>query len=96
MENYNINNLISIFDNITMISISNNLFIKDKVKKKIDLIKRLSTTDINILNYNNKKKEELFNYLDSINIKFTIIKKNYNTFSNLIDFFYFFTFSIFY
>ena len=34
MENYNINNLISIFDNITMISISNNLFIKDKVKKK--------------------------------------------------------------
>ena len=34
MENYTINNLISIFDNITMISISNNLFIKDKVKKK--------------------------------------------------------------
>ena len=65
-EEYNTNNLISIFDDITMISISNNLFIKDKVKKKIDLIKRLSTTDIDILNYNNKKKEGLFNYLNSI------------------------------
>ena len=61
-------NLISIFDDITMISINNNLFIKDKVKKKIDLIKRLSNTDIDILNYNNKKKEGLFNYLNSYNI----------------------------
>ena len=85
MENYNINNLISIFDNITMISISNNLFIKDKVKKKIDLIKRLSNTDINILNYNNKKKEGLFNYLNSINTKFTTIKKNYNHLNNNLN-----------
>jgi hypothetical protein len=85
MENYNINNLISIFDNITMISISNNLFIKDKVKKKIDLIKRLSTTDIDILNYNNNKKEGLFNYLDSINTKFTTIKKNYNHLNNKLN-----------
>lgn len=84
-EEYNTNNLISIFDNITMISISNNLFIKDKVKKKIDLIKRLSTTDIDILNYNNKKKEGLFNYLDSINTKFTTIKKNYNHLNNKLN-----------
>ena len=85
MENYNINNLISIFDNITMISISNNLFIKNKVNKKIDLIKRLSNTDIDILNYNNKKKEGLFNYLNSINTKFTTIKKNYNHLNNKLN-----------
>ena len=84
-EEYNTNNLISIFDNITMISISNNLFIKDKVKKKIDLIKRLSTTDIDVLNYNNKKKEGLFNYLNSINTKFTTIKKNYNHLNNKLN-----------
>ena len=84
-EEYNTNNLISIFDNITMISISNNLFIKNKVNKKIDLIKRLSNTDIDILNYNNKKKEGLFNYLNSINTKFTTIKKNYNYLNNKLN-----------
>ena len=84
-EEYNTNNLISIFDNITMISISNNLLIKDKFNKKIDLIKRLSNTDIDILNYNNNKKEGLFNYLNSINTKFTTIKKNYNHLNNKLN-----------
>ena len=83
--NYSKDELLSIFDDITMISINNNLFIKDKVKKKIELIKRISKNDIDILNYNNKKKEGLFNYLDSINTKFTTIKKNYNHLNNKLN-----------
>ena len=68
-NNNNINSLMTIFNDITMISINNNLFIKNKVKKKIELIKKISKNDIDILNYNNKKKEGLFNYLNSLTTK---------------------------
>ena len=83
--NYSKDELLSIFDDITMISINNNLFIKDKVKKKIELIKRISKNDIDILNYNNKKKEGLFNYLNSLTTKFTTVKKNYNQLNNKLN-----------
>tara|TARA_Y100000389_G_C17450686_1_gene514576 strand:+ start:792 stop:1610 length:819 start_codon:yes stop_codon:yes gene_type:complete len=83
--NYSKDELLSIFDDITMISINNNLFIKNKVKKKIELIKRISKNDIDILNYNNKKKEGLFHYLNSLTIKFTTVKKNYNKLNNKLN-----------
>ena len=84
-NNNNINSLMTIFNDITMISINNNLFIKNKVKKKIELIKKISKNDIDILNYNNKKKEGLFNYLNSLTTKFTTVKKNYNQLNNKLN-----------
>jgi hypothetical protein len=84
-KEYNTNDLLTIFDDITMISINNNLFLKDKVVKKMDLIKRLSDTNIEILNYNIQKKEGLFNYLNSITYKFATLKKNYNKLNNKLN-----------
>ena len=84
-KEYTTNDLLTIFNDIAMISINNNLCLKDKVVKKMDLIKRLSDTNIEILNYNNQKKEGLFNYLNSITHKFTTLKKNYNQLNNKLN-----------
>ena len=69
--------LFDIFNDIN-ISINNNLCIKDKIIKKIDIIKNLSNYNIDILNFNNDKKSNLFNILNSLNYKLTSIKKNQN------------------
>jgi hypothetical protein len=84
-KEYTINDLLTIVDDITLISINNNLFIKDKIVKKIDLIKQLSTTTIDILNYNTHKKEGLFKYLNTITQKLSTTKKNYNQLNNKLN-----------
>ena len=84
-KEYTINDLLTIVDDIILISINNNLFIKDKIVKKIDLIKQLSTTTIDILNYNTHKKEGLFNYLNTITQKLSTTKKNYNQLNNKLN-----------
>ena len=70
--------LFDIFNNINIIMITNNLSIKDKIKKKIEIITALSYSNIDVLNYNSDKKENLFNILNSINNKLMSVKKNQN------------------
>ena len=69
--------LINIFNDINIITINNNLIIKDKILKKIELIKVLSNNNIDVLNYNNEKIENLLNILQSINNKLMSVKKNH-------------------
>ena len=70
--------LFDIFNDINITIINNNLSMKDKIIKKIDIIKNLSNSNINVLNYNNDKKENLFNILKSLNYKLMSVKKNQN------------------
>ena len=58
-----------IFNDITNTMIINNLFIKNKIIKKIEIIKNLSNSNIDVLTYNKEKKVHLFNILNSINYK---------------------------
>ena len=70
--------LFDIFNDINITIINNNLSMKDKIIKKIDIIKNLSYSNIDVLNYNNDKKENLFNILKSLNYKLMSVKKNQN------------------
>ena len=70
--------LFDIFNDINITVINNNLSMKDKIIKKIDIIKNLSNSNIDVLNYNNNKKENLFNILKSLNYKLMSVKKNQN------------------
>jgi hypothetical protein len=73
---YETETLFDIFNDINITIINNNVSIKDKIIKKIDIIKNLSNSNIDVLNYNNDKKESLFNILKSLNYKLMSVKKN--------------------
>ena len=75
---YETDTLFDIFNDINTTIINNNLCMKDKIIKKIDIIKKLSNSNIDVLNYNNDKKENLFNILKSLNYKLMSVKKNQN------------------
>ena len=75
---YETDTLFDIFNDINITIINNNLSMKDKIIKKIDIIKNLSNSNIDVLNYNNDKKENLFNILKSLNYKLMSVKKNQN------------------
>ena len=75
---YETETLFDIFNDINTTIINNNLSMKDKIIKKIDIIKNLSNSNIDVLNYNNDKKENLFNILKSLNYKLMSVKKNQN------------------
>jgi len=75
---YETDTLFDIFNDINSTIINNNLCMKDKIIKKIDIIKNLSNSNIDVLNYNNDKKENLFNILKSLNYKLMSVKKNQN------------------
>jgi hypothetical protein len=77
--------LFDIFNDITITIINNNLSMKDKIIKKIDIIKNLSYSNIDVLNYNNNKKENLFNILNSLNYKLMSVKKNQNKLNNKLN-----------
>ena len=79
------NDLLDIFKELNFIMINNNLMIKDKVLKKIDMIKLLANSNINVLNYETNKKENLFNILKSINYKLMNVKNKYNLFNNKLN-----------
>jgi hypothetical protein len=76
INDYNILN--DIFNDITNTMIINNLIIKNKIVKKIEIIKNLSKSNIDILNYNNEKKENLYNILKSINYKLMSVGNKQN------------------
>lgn len=72
--------LFSIFNDINFTMITNNLVMKDKIFKKIEIIKQLSHThkinnsncnilNYDILNYDKNDKEKLFNILKTLNYK---------------------------
>ena len=82
-EEYNY--LLDIFKELNFIMINNNLIIKDKVLKKIDMIKLLANSNINVLNYETNKKENLFNILKSINNKLINVKNKYNLLNNKLN-----------
>ena len=69
-------NLFTIFNDINITMINNNLIIKDKILKKIEMIKVLSNYNIDVLNYNDEKKTNLLTILNSINNKLMSVKKN--------------------
>ena len=77
--------LFDIFNDINITLINNNLSMKDKIIKKIDIIKKLSHSNINVLNYNNDKKENLFNMLKSLNYKLMSVKKNQNKLNSKLN-----------
>jgi len=83
--NYKIETLFDIFNDINITIINNNLSMKDKIIKKIDIIKNLSNSNIDVLNYNNDKKENLFNILKSLNYKLMSVKKNQNKFNTKLN-----------
>ena len=67
-----------IFNDITNTMIINNLFIKNKIVKKIEIIKNLSKSNIDVLIYNNERKENLYNILKSINYKLMSVGNKQN------------------
>jgi hypothetical protein len=67
-----------IFNDITNTMIINNLFIKNKIVKKIEIIKNLSKLNIDVLIYNNERKENLYNILKSINYKLMSVGNKQN------------------
>ena len=77
--------LFDIFNDITITIINNNLSMKDKIIKKIDIIKNLANFNIDVLNYNTDKKENLFNILKSLNYKLISAKKNQNKLNNKLN-----------
>jgi hypothetical protein len=70
--------LFDIFNDINITIINNNLAMKDKIIKRINIIKKLVNTNINVLNYTNVKKDNLFNILKSLNYKLMSVKKNHS------------------
>jgi len=84
-KEYTNSNLLNSFDDINISMYNNNLCIKDKILKKMNLIKTLSINEIDILNYNTQKKEGLIKYLQSISCKFTTIKKKHNYLNNKLN-----------
>ena len=79
------NDLLDIFKELQFIMINNNLIFKDKVLKKIDMIKLLANSNIDVLNYETNKKDNLFNILKSINNKLINVKNKYNLFNNKLN-----------
>ena len=77
--------LFNIFNDINITMINNNFSIKDKVCKKIEIIKVLSNSNIDILNYNNEKREQLFNILNSINYKLMSVQKKQNKLTSKLN-----------
>ena len=67
-----------IFNDITNTMIINNLFIKNKIVKKIEIIKNLSQSNIDVLIYNNERKQNLYNILNSINYKLMSVGNKQN------------------
>jgi len=64
---------------------NNNICIKKKICKKIDVIKSLEQSNIDVLNYDADKKSNLFNYLHSINQKMMMINNKHNKLNNNIN-----------
>lgn len=64
---------------------NNNICIKKKICKKIDIIKSLEQSNIDVLNYDADKKSNLFNYLHSINQKMMMINNKHNKLNNNIN-----------
>jgi hypothetical protein len=77
--------LFDIFNDINITMINNNLSIKDKLIKKINIIKTLSNSNVNVLNYNNDKKNNLFNILISINNKLMSVQKKHNKLTSKLN-----------
>jgi len=84
-KEYTNSDLLNSFDDINISMYNHNLCIKDKILKKMNLIKTLSINEIDILNYNTQKKEGLIKYLQSISCKFTTIKKKHNNLNNKLN-----------
>ena len=77
--------LFDIFNDINITLINTNLSIKDKVIKKIKIIKTLSNSNIDVLNYNNDKKKNLFFILKSINNKLMSVQKKQNQLTSKLN-----------